>query len=102
VGFALLPIGCGGDDGASESDRDKAVAEAQKAFEEAKASGTNLESGPCIAEALPGLSDWVADIAHDPRQDVDDDPANQCERYRDGAASHFVELTPEGELIRAQ
>jgi hypothetical protein len=40
------------------------------------------------------------DIAHDPRQDVDDDPANQCQRYREGEASHFVELDPSGELIR--
>ena len=44
----------------------------------------------------------MVDIAHDPRQDVDDDPANQCQRFRDGEASHFVELTPEGELIRAE
>jgi hypothetical protein len=55
----------------------------------------DLERGPCIAEELPGLPDWVADIAHDPREAVDDEPANQCQRYRDGEASHFVELTPE-------
>ena len=48
------------------------------------------------------MPDWVADIAHDPRGDVDDEPENQCRRYRDGEASHFVELTPEGELIRAE
>ena len=33
---------------------------------------------------------------------IDDDPANQCRRFRDGEAHHFVELTPEGEVIRAQ
>lgn len=38
----------------------------------------------------------------DPREDVDDDPANQCQRYRSGEADHFVELTPDGELIRAE
>ena len=37
---------------------------------------------------------WVADIAHDPREDIDDEPENQCQRYREGEASHFVELTP--------
>jgi hypothetical protein len=43
---------------------------------------------------------WVVDVAHDPRQAVDDDPANQCEAYREGEADHFVELDPQGRLIR--
>jgi hypothetical protein len=95
----LLAAGCGDD--ASEEDRDRAIAEAMEAYE--RVEGTeDLERGPCIAEQLPGVPDWVADIAHDPRQAVDDDPANQCQRYRDGEASHFVELTPAGELIRAE
>jgi hypothetical protein len=95
----VLAAGCGDD--ASEEDRDRAIAEAMEAYE--RVEGTeDLERGPCIAEELPGVPDWVADIAHDPRQAVDDDPANQCQRYRDGEASHFVELTPAGELIRAE
>jgi hypothetical protein len=44
----------------------------------------------------------VADIAHDPRQAIDDAPENQCQRYRSGEAHHFVELAPDGQLIRAQ
>jgi hypothetical protein len=96
---ALLLAGCGG--GPSEEERDRAIA-ARDAYEQAKASGEDLDDGPCIAEELPGLPDWVADIAHDPRQSVDIDPENQCQRYREGEASHFVELTPEGELIRAE
>jgi hypothetical protein len=95
----LLPA-CGG--GASDEERDRAIDAAAAAYDDAKASGQDLDVGPCIAEQLPGLDDWVADIAHDPRQEVDDDPANQCRRYREGEASHFVELTPEGELIRAE
>jgi hypothetical protein len=102
VTAGVLVIGCGGGDEASQSEQDKAVAEAQAAFKQAERSGGNLSSGPCISESLPGLSDWVADVAHDPRQDVDDDPDNQCQRYRDGEASHFVELSPDGELIRAE
>ena len=93
--------GCGGDD-ASQGDTDQAVAAAMKAYDKARASGAQLEAGPCIAERLPGLDDWVADIAHDPRTSVDDEPSNQCRRYREGDAHHFVELTPEGALIRAQ
>jgi hypothetical protein len=95
----FLPA-CG--DGASDDERDRAIDAAMAAYDDAKASGQDLGVGPCIAEQLPGLDDWIADIAHDPRQEVDDDPANQCRRYREGEASHFVELTPEGELIRAE
>jgi hypothetical protein len=94
--------GCGGDSGTGPSDQDRAVAEAQRAYDEAKSGGRDLDRGPCIAERLPGLPDWVADIAHDPRQSVDDDPANQCKRFRDGEAHHFVELDPSGNLIRAE
>jgi hypothetical protein len=105
--LALLPlvllIGCGGGGGATSgpSEQDRAVAEAMKAYQQAKASGKDLADGPCIAEQLPGLPDWVADIAHEPRQPADDDPANQCQRFRGGQAHHFVELDPTGQLIRA-
>lgn len=98
----LIAAGCGGDDDVSDEDRDRATAAAQQAYDIAVTRGDDLDVGPCIAEELPDLPDWVADIAHDPREDVDDDPDNQCQRYRDGDASHFVELTPEGELIRAK
>ena len=94
---------CGGSsDETSDSESDQAVAAATKAFDAAEAKGTDLSKGPCIAEQLPDLPDWVADVAHDPRTDADDDPANQCQRFREGEASHFVELTTDGELIRAQ
>jgi hypothetical protein len=97
----VLVIGCGGGS-PSQDTRDRAVNEAMQAYHEAKANGTDLDRGPCIAEQLPGLPDWVADVAHDPRQPVDDQPANQCQRFRDGEAHHFVELSPSGDLIRAQ
>jgi hypothetical protein len=86
----------------SQSGRDKAVDEAQNAFSQVQASGQDLSAGPCISESLPGLPDWVADIAHDPRQSIDDEPANQCQRFRSGQAHHFVELSLDGQLIRAE
>ena len=98
---ALVAAGCGSDD-SSESERDRAIAAADQAYDQAVLRGDDLQVGPCIAEELPDLTDWVVDIAHDPREDVDDEPENQCQRYRDGDASHFVELTPDGELIRAE
>jgi hypothetical protein len=48
------------------------------------------------------LPDWAVDVAHDPRQAVDDEPANQCQSYRAGRTHHFVELATDGQLIRAQ
>ena len=79
----------------------RAVDEAQAAFQ-AQASGLDLSTGPCISESLPSLPDWVADVVHDPRQPIDDQPANQCQRYRSGEAHHFVELNIDGQLIRAE
>jgi hypothetical protein len=98
---ALLMTGCGGGSGASQSDRGKAVAAAKFLFA-GQATRRDLSRGPCLSESLPGLSDWAVDIAHDPRQPVDDQPANQCQSYRDGRTHHFVELSASGQLIRAQ
>jgi hypothetical protein len=86
----------------SQSDRDRAVDAAQVAFRNFVATGAPLELGPCVSESLPGLPDWVVDIAHEPRQAVDDDPSNQCQRYRSGQAHHFVELDEHGQLLKAQ
>lgn len=98
---AVVLVGCGGGS-PSQDVRDRAVNEAMAAYKQAKEDGTNLSRGPCIAEQLPGLADWVADVAHDPRRPVDDVPANQCRRFRSGQAHHFVELDASGRLIRAQ
>jgi hypothetical protein len=103
LAFAALLAGCGGKDAATEGERAAAIAAAEAVYAEARATGTDLDVGPCIANPLPSpADDWVVDVAHDPREDVDDDPANQCSAYRDGKASHFVELDPDGNLIRAQ
>jgi hypothetical protein len=97
--IALIVLGCGG---ASEEEKDKAISAAHVAYQRAEKAGIDLGRGPCIAEDVPRLDDWVVDVAHDPRQAVDDDPDNQCRRYREGDAHHFVELTPQGEVIRAE
>jgi hypothetical protein len=94
--------GCGGDSGAPAGETARAVAAAKGAFRHADLSSAELKRGPCVAERLPGLSDWVVDVAHDPRVAVDDQPQNQCRRFRAGDASHFVELDPQGNLIRAR
>ena len=100
----LLLAGCGGGgDHVSSSQRSDAITAARVAYESAKAMGIDLRLGPCIADPLPGLGgDWVADVAHDPRRPVDDEPTNQCAHFRSGQSHHFVELDPQGRLIRAQ
>lgn len=97
----LLLASCMSDD-VSEDEKQQAIDAAMDAYATAVASDVALEPGPCIAEELESVPGWSVDIAHDPRQDVDDDPANQCQAYRDGETEHFVELDPEGNLIRAQ
>ena len=85
--------GCGG-----EKPSPAIVAEAKQAYADAKADGVDMSRGPCLGLVA---TDWVADVAHKPRKDVDDDPANQCEAYRNGTAHHFVELDPNGKVIRS-
>jgi len=68
------------------------------------AAGMSLSEGPCLSElnwSTWNIDDWVCDIAHSPRQEVDNNPANQCQEYRSGQAHHFVEVSPECEFIRA-
>ena len=92
--LALALAGCGG----TAAD-DRTVELAKQAYRRAKESGVHMERGPCLGVIKPGR---VADVAHDPRQPIDDDPSNQCTEYRSGEAQHFVELDPEGELIRSR
>jgi hypothetical protein len=72
---------------------------AQALFRQKKADGVSMSRGPCLGEIMPG---WVADVVHNPRQPIDEDPANQCAAYRKGEARHFVELDTEGNVVRVQ
>ncbi len=60
---------------------------------------TNLERGPCLSNNIE--HGWVCDVAHNPREEIDNFPENQCEAFRNGTAKHFVELDTECNLIRA-
>lgn len=76
------------------------VQKAQELYQTQKEEGTDFSSGPCLTNDLqPG---WVADIAHNPREPVDNLPENQCSGFREGNTHHFVELDPEGNFIRAK
>lgn len=83
-----------------ESDKDLAIIRAKAEFNKQISEGIDMSSGPCLSnEIVPG---WVADVAHQPRQPIDNDPLNQCSSYREGKAKHFVELDEYGNLIRAK
>lgn len=77
---------------------DNAVKKAMDVYKNRKDSGEDFETGPCLSNDL--LPDWVVDIAHNPRQALDNLPENQCAAYTEGRAKHFVELDLEGEVIR--
>jgi hypothetical protein len=112
LGVSLLLVfpalfACGGQSGAGSSpatavvsDRDRAIAAAEQLYAQQKAQGVDFSQGPCLSDEV--IPDWAADVAHNPRQPVDDQPQNQCASYRAGKTHHFVELDPEGNLIRAQ
>jgi hypothetical protein len=100
LGAAVFLAGCRHREEVQEGVRATAITAAKAAYEKARLEGRDLSNGPCIADPL--MPNWVADIAHDPRQPVDDDPANQCAGYREGRAEHFVELDPEGNVIRVE
>ena len=79
---------------------DNAVKKAQEIYKNRAGIGTDLSSGPCLSNDL--LPDWVVDIAHNPRQKLDDLPENQCQAFIEGRAKHFVELDLKGEVIRVK
>ncbi len=80
-------------------DADQAVIAAKKVYSEKKNLGLDFANGPCLTNDL--IPNWVADIAHNPRKAVDNQTQNQCQAYQEGRAKHFVELDPDGNIIRA-
>lgn len=78
---------------------EEALKNALNLYIQKKQEGVDMTSGPCFGIVAP---DWVLDIAHNPRQPIDNDPKNQCEDFRTGKANHFIELDENGELIQAK
>jgi len=93
----LLVSGC------VEKSEEKKMDEKEKAInlciELCKNFKGNLSEGPCLSNNI--TDDWVCDVAHNPRIDMDNKPENQCSAFREGKAKHFVEVNTSCELIRA-
>ncbi|RJR31417.1 hypothetical protein C4569_02220 [Candidatus Parcubacteria bacterium] len=58
-----------------------------------------FSKGPCLSGSI--VNDWVCDVAHNPRQNNDDEQQNQCAEFRQGKAHHFIEVTPDCQFIKA-
>jgi len=83
-----------------QTDKDLAIIRAKAVFNVQNSQGMDMSSGPCLSNDL--MPDWVLDVAHNPRQEIDNLPENQCASYLEGKANHFVELDPDGNLIKVQ
>lgn len=84
----------------SKNEIDTAINQAKYLYRQKKMTGEDFSNGPCLSNAL--MPNWVLDIAHNPRQSIDDSLENQCPAYREGRAQHFVELDLEGNVIRVK
>lgn len=82
-----------------ESEEEMAIIQCQHLFQLKQAEGADLSQGPCLSNQV--IPNWVCDVAHNPREARDNDPANQCSAFREGQAKHFVELDLKGEVIKA-
>ncbi|MEM5811193.1 MAG: hypothetical protein QXG91_00380 [Candidatus Aenigmatarchaeota archaeon] len=83
------------------SEAEKAKEICIKKCQDALSSGQNLANGPCLLNPIEELPDWVCDVAHHPRENIDNLPENQCSAFREGKAKHFVEVSPTCEFIRS-
>lgn len=72
-----------------------------QACQRALQQGRNLNNGPCLLDPMPDYPEWVCDVAHEPRQAVDNLRENQCDAWHARTATHFIEVTPECEFIKA-
>ncbi len=70
-----------------------------KTCQEAKTKGQDLTSGPCLSNKI--IDQWVCDVAHKPRLDVDNLDKNTCPEFGK-SADHFVEVDEECDVIDVQ
>ncbi len=78
------------------SEKDTAIS---ACIEKCRSTTQDLSNGPCLSNEI--ITNWVCDVAHSPRQTVDNLAENQCSAYREGKASHFVEVDINCNLITA-
>jgi len=90
-----------GFDGCAEKEETEVMKEkCIDACKAALAEGQDLSAGSCLLDPIPN-TEWVCDVAHSPREAVDNERENQCNAWHSGEARHFIEVTPECEFIKA-
>lgn len=81
-----------------KGEEEKAIEMCINLCKEAKERGLDLSNGPCLSNNL--MDDWVCDVAHWPRIDIDNKPENQCSAFREGRARNFVEVDENCRVIK--
>jgi hypothetical protein len=76
--------------------QEELIQKAKALLSEEKETGTDLSNGPCLGRVA---DDWVVDIAHNPREAIDDKLENQCVDFNNGDVHHFIEIDQNGEVI---
>ena len=64
-------------------------------YEQKKSEGMGFSS-----QCLGIVGNYAVDIVHVPRSEDDNKIENQCEAYRNGQVTHFIELDKDGNIIR--
>ncbi len=68
---------------------------AQQMYNSKKELGMNFSN-----QCLGSVDDYAIDIVHTPRTSEDNLPENQCEDFRLGKVSHFIELDKNGNIVK--
>lgn len=100
IGIVIVS-GCIGQKETSTSDKDKAILECKQECNSKLKANVNLSNGPCLLNPINDLPDWVCDVAHEPRQIVDNQLENQCSSFSEGKSQHFIEVDTNCELIQS-
>lgn len=96
IGLLIAFSGC-----AQQTQEELAVQQCKILCQQALQEGRDLSNGPCLSDSMEfNVQNWVCDIAHSPRAAVDNLRENQCDEWHSGAASHFVEFSPECEFVQ--
>lgn len=81
-----------------ESTHAEAIRQSRKIYSDKKAQKVDFDQSPCLSEDMG--NGYALDISHNPREQIDDQV--QCSSYQNGTVKHFVELSPEGNIMRIQ
>jgi hypothetical protein len=81
-----------------ESAQADAIRTSKKTYKEKKDQKVDMEASPCLSEDMG--NGYALDIAHNPRLSIDEQ--NQCNSYKSGTVKHFVEMTPDGSILRIE